>query len=156
MPRPSESSGFSVTEALGASVKLIIPERFRVRHWAGWEGTMATGVTRYGEGQMLAVPALHKDGRQISIESSIQLLKDPGGQIGWVVAIVRHVTERFLREKERRAQVKAVPAKTTGQPQERRPGLIADLDRHSRGAPRTRVKCNPRFVFRGRPRLTAS
>lgn len=59
-------------------MKLIIPERLRVRHCAGWEGTMTTGVTRYGEGQLLAVPALHKDGRQISIEFSIQLLKDPG------------------------------------------------------------------------------
>jgi PAS domain S-box-containing protein len=91
--------GFSVTEAVGASMNLIIPERLRVRHWAGWEGTMTTGVTRYGEGQLLAVSALHKDGRQISMEFSIQLLKDPAGQIEWVVAIVRDVTERFLREK---------------------------------------------------------
>ena len=29
--------GFRVTEALGASMNLIIPERLRVRHWAGWE-----------------------------------------------------------------------------------------------------------------------
>lgn len=64
---------------------------------------MTTGVTRYGEGQLLAVPALHKDGRQISIEFSIQLLKNAGGQIEWVVAIVRDVTERFNREKNQRA-----------------------------------------------------
>ena len=108
--------GFRVSEALGASMNLIIPERLRVRHWAGWEMTMTTGVTRYGEGQLLAVPALHKDGRQISIEFSIQLLKDADGQIEWVVAIVRDVTERFIREKELRAQVKALQAKTTGQP----------------------------------------
>lgn len=56
---------------------------------------MTTGVTRYGEGQLLAVPALHKDKRQISIEFSIQLLKDLDGQIEWVVAIVRDVTDRF-------------------------------------------------------------
>ena len=108
--------GFSVTEAVGASMNLIVPERLRVRHWAGWEATMTTGVTRYGEGQLLAVPALHKEGRQISIEFSIQLLKDAGGHIEWVVAIVRDVTERFIREKNRRAQEKAVREKTTGQP----------------------------------------
>ena len=107
--------GFRVTEALGASMNLIIPERLRVRHWAGWEAAMTTGVTRYGEGQLLAVPALHKDGRQISIEFSIQLLKDADGQIEWVVAVVRDVTERFIREKELRAQVKALQAKTNGQ-----------------------------------------
>jgi PAS domain S-box-containing protein len=108
--------GFDSTEAIGASMNLIIPERLRVRHWAGWDATMTTGVTRYGDGQLLAVPALHKDGRQISIEFSIQLLKDPDGQIEWVVAIVRDVTERFIREKELRAQLKAVQAKTTVQP----------------------------------------
>lgn len=108
--------GFSATEALGASMNLIIPERLRVRHWAGWEAAMTTGVTRYGEGQLLAVPALHKDNRQISIEFSIQLLNDLDGQIEWVVAIVRDVTARFGREKDLRAQLKAVKAKTIAQP----------------------------------------
>ena len=107
--------GFPVTEALGVSMNLIIPERLRARHWAGWEATMRTGVTRYGEGQLLAVPALHKDGRQISIEFSIQLLKDADGQIEWVVAVIRDVTERFIREKDRQAHVKAVQAQTPGQ-----------------------------------------
>jgi PAS domain S-box-containing protein len=99
--------GFRVTEALGVSMNLIIPERLRARHWAGWEATMRTGVTRYGEGQLLAVPALHKDGRQVSIEFSIQLIKDADGQIEWVVAIMRDVTERFIREKDLRAQLKS-------------------------------------------------
>jgi PAS domain S-box-containing protein len=108
--------GFRVTEVLGVSMNLIIPERLRARHWAGWGATMRTRTTRYGEGQLLAVPALHKDGRQISIEFSIQLVKDADGQLEWVVAIIRDVTERFIREKDLRAQVKALQAKTTGQP----------------------------------------
>ena len=108
--------GVRVTEALGASIDLIIPERYRARHWAGWEDTMRTGVTRYGEGQLLAVPALRSDGRQISIEFSIQLIKDANRQIVWVVGIIRDVTERFMREKNLRAQLKAVQAKTGGQP----------------------------------------
>lgn len=99
--------GFRATEALGVSMNLIIPERLRARHWAGWEATMRTGVTRYGEGQLLAVPALHKDGRQVSIEFSIQLIKDADDQIEWVVAIMRDVTERFIREKDLRAQLKS-------------------------------------------------
>jgi PAS domain S-box-containing protein len=103
--------GFSSAEVLGVSMDLIIPERLRGRHWAGWEGTMGTGVTRYGEGQLLAVPALHKEGRQISVEFSIQLLKDAAGQIEWVVALFRDVTERFAREKALRAQLKATEPK---------------------------------------------
>jgi PAS domain S-box-containing protein len=105
--------GFGVTDALGLSLNLIIPERLRARHWAGWDATMRTGVTHYGEGQLLAVPALHKDGRQVSIEFSIQLIKDVHGQIEWVVAIIRDVTERFIREKDLRAQLRALQAKTT-------------------------------------------
>ena len=106
--------GFPVTEALGVSMNLIIPERLRARHWAGWEATMRAGVTRYGEGQLLAVPALHRDGRQVSIEFSIQLVKNADGQIEWVVAVIRDVTERFIREKTLRAQLKALEAKTAG------------------------------------------
>jgi PAS domain S-box-containing protein len=100
--------GFRATEALGTSLNLIIPERLRGRHWAGWEAAMSTGMTRYAEGQLLAVPALHKDGRHISIEFSIQLVKDEDGRIESVVAIIRDVTERYSREKALRAQLQAL------------------------------------------------
>jgi PAS domain S-box-containing protein len=106
--------GFSAGEALGVSMDFIIPERLRGRHWAGWEAVMRSGVTRYGQGQLLAVPALHKDGRQLSIEFSIQLAKDAGGHIEWVIAVFRDVTERFAREKALRAQLKALEAKAGG------------------------------------------
>jgi PAS domain S-box-containing protein len=97
--------GFRAAETVGASMDVIIPERLRARHWAGWDETMRTGVTRYGEGQLLAVPALDKNGRQISIEFSIQLIKAANGQIEWVVAVIRDVTERYAREKAIRAQL---------------------------------------------------
>ena len=100
--------GFSRTETMGASLDLIIPARLRARHWAGWKAAMHTGRTRYGEGQLLAVPALHKDGRQISIEFSIQLLQDANGRIEWVVAIIRDVTERYNRDKALRAEFAAM------------------------------------------------
>ena len=60
------------------------------------------------------MPALHKDGRRVSIEFSIQFMKDGNGQIEWVVAIIRDVTERYIREKTLRAQFKALQNKTTG------------------------------------------
>ncbi len=100
--------GFGAIEAIGVSMDLIIPERLRARHWAGWETAMKTGATRYGEGQLLAVPALHKDGRQISIEFSIELLKGSDGAVEWVVALIRDVTERYAREKALRQELKAL------------------------------------------------
>ena len=103
--------GFSAAEVLGVSMDFIIPERLRARHWAAWEATMRTGVTRYGAGQLLAVPALRNDGDQISIEFSIQLIKGPDARIAWVVAVIRDVTERYGREKALRAQLKVLAAK---------------------------------------------
>ncbi|HEY5085819.1 MAG TPA: PAS domain S-box protein, partial [Gemmatimonadaceae bacterium] len=49
--------GFSEAEALGQSLDLIIPENLRARHWNGYAETMRTGKTRYGAGDLLAVPA---------------------------------------------------------------------------------------------------
>ena len=106
--------GFGAAEALGASMDLIIPERLRGRHWGGWEHVMQTGVTRYGDGQLLAVPALHKDGRQLSVEFSIQLLEDGTGQIEWVVAVFRDVTERFQKDKAQKLRLKDLEAKVGG------------------------------------------
>jgi PAS domain S-box-containing protein len=104
--------GFREAEAVGASMDLIIPDRLRARHWAGWEKAMKTGVTHYGEGQLLAVPALHKDGRQISIEFSIQLLKGVDVAVEWVVAFIREVTERYAREKQLRAHLANLEGQT--------------------------------------------
>ncbi len=106
--------GFTEAEMLGASMDLIIPQRLRSRHWSGWDHVMATGVTRYGGGQLLAVPALHKDGRQLSVEFSIQLLDDGAGRIEWVVAVFRDVTERFLRDKALRLRLKELEAQAGG------------------------------------------
>ena len=100
--------GFSVAEALGRPMDLIIPERLQARHWAGWKKVMETGTSHYEKGQLLTVPARRKDGREISIEFSIQILKDAGGGIEWVVAVLRDVTARFVREKELRAKLKAL------------------------------------------------
>lgn len=89
--------GYSAAEALGQSLDLIIPERFRGRHWDGYHQVMATGVTSYGE-RLLAVPAMRKDGQRISIEFSIALLKDERGEVAGAVAVVRDVTARWQAE----------------------------------------------------------
>ena len=107
-PAAERMFGHTEKEALGASLDMIIPQRLRGRHWDGWTRTMATGQTRYGGGQLLAVPATHRDGRTLSIEFSIQLLLDPAGQIEWVVAVIRDVTERFERDKALKLRLKAL------------------------------------------------
>lgn len=102
--------GFTAEEAIGQSMDIIIPERLRARHWEGYHKVMATGVSRYGSGDVLAVPAMTKDGRTISIEFTIQMLKGAGGEILGPVATVRDVTKRFQREKEMTRRLKELEA----------------------------------------------
>ena len=87
--------GFTAGQAIGASLDLIIPERLRKRHWDGYERVMATGATRYGAGDVLAVPAVAEGGRQISVEFTIILLQDTERRVFGMAAILRDVTARF-------------------------------------------------------------
>jgi PAS domain S-box-containing protein len=87
--------GHAAADAIGRSLDLIIPERLRQRHWDGYRQTMATGQSRYGEGEMLSVPALRQDGATISVEFTIVPLKSDSGQMTGIIAIMRDVTKRF-------------------------------------------------------------
>ncbi len=87
--------GHAAAEAIGRSLDLIIPERLRERHWDGYRRTMETGQSRYGEGDLLSVPSMRKDGRTISIEFTIVPLKSDAGAMIGIAAIMRDVTTRF-------------------------------------------------------------
>lgn len=96
--------GYSAADALGQSLDLIIPDKLRDRHWKGYRQTMSTGITRYGD-TLLAVPALHQDGRRLSVEFSVALLRDTAGVIVGISAIMREVSERQEAERALRARV---------------------------------------------------
>lgn len=97
--------GFSRAAAEGASLDLIIPERLRKRHWDGWQHVIETGVTRYGSGDVLAVPAITRDGRQISVEFTIILLRGQDHAIIGMVAVLRDVTARFEETRRLRREL---------------------------------------------------
>jgi PAS domain S-box-containing protein len=96
--------GHSAAQTVGESLDLIIPEKLRERHWAGYRQTMATGRTRYGD-TLLSVPATHRDGHRLSIEFSVALLRDEAGRIAGISAIMREVTDRRDAEKALRARM---------------------------------------------------
>jgi PAS domain S-box-containing protein len=107
--------GFDAVEAVGQSLDLIIPEKLRARHWQGYGHVMATGHSRYGEGDLLSVPALTKDGRRISVEFTIVMLRDEHGTAIGMASIMRDSTTRFeemksLRRKIRELESAAPPA----------------------------------------------
>jgi len=102
--------GWSAAEVLGKSMEMIIPEKHRARHWQGYFHVMETGLTKYGH-SVLAVPALTKDGRRISIEFNVTLLKDADGAVLGAAASVQDVTARWERDRALRARLAELEAK---------------------------------------------
>ena len=95
--------GFAASEAMGQSLDLIIPENLRARHWDGFHRVMQTGTSRYGHGDLLSVPGMTREGRRISVEFTIVMLRDDEAITG-TVAVLRDVTRSFeeLRELKRK------------------------------------------------------
>src|SRR5271157_2306609 len=89
--------GWSADEALGKSMDMIIPEKHRARHWEGYFHVMETALT--------------KDGRRISVEFNIALLKAADGRILGAGASIQDVTARWERDKALRARLAELEAK---------------------------------------------
>jgi PAS domain S-box-containing protein len=100
--------GFSESEAIGARLDLIIPERLRGRHWEGYDKVMAGAPSRYGQGALLAVPALCKDGQQISVEFTILPLHDDAGKLLGIAAFLRNATACFEEIRALRRELAAL------------------------------------------------
>ncbi|HKM91377.1 MAG TPA: PAS domain S-box protein [Candidatus Acidoferrales bacterium] len=102
--------GYTAGEAVGQSLDMIVPERQRARHWEGYHKVMATGITKYGR-EMLAVPAMRKDGTRISVEFSIVLLRAATGEMLGAAAIMQDVTARWQQQKQIKERLTLLEAK---------------------------------------------
>jgi PAS domain S-box-containing protein len=105
--------GFTEAEALGQSLDLIIPQRQQARHWEGYEKTMATGITRYGN-DTLRVPAMHKDGHTLSIAFTVALLHGPDGKVKGIAAVVRDESKRFAEDRNLRKRLTELEMQAAG------------------------------------------
>jgi PAS domain S-box-containing protein len=101
--------GWSGKEAVGQSMDIIIPEKHRAQHWEGYAHVMRSGVTKY-DSKPLAVPALTRDGRRISIEFFISLPRDGSGQVLGAAAAIIDVTARWSRDKTLRQKLASMEA----------------------------------------------
>jgi PAS domain S-box-containing protein len=102
--------GYRAEEAIGKTLHLIIPEKLRERHSTGYRTVMASGVTRYGR-ELLAVPAVRKDGTRISLEFTILLIRNATNTILGAAATIRDVTARWQQEQELKKRLAAAEAK---------------------------------------------
>ncbi|MBO0714863.1 MAG: PAS domain S-box protein [Acidimicrobiales bacterium] len=105
--------GYPAAEAIGATLDLIVPERLRARHWAGYEATMRTGHTSYAD-RLLAVPAVGRDGNRISIEFRVTLLGDEDGRPAAIGAVIRDVTERYTEDRRLRERLAELESQQGG------------------------------------------
>jgi PAS domain S-box-containing protein len=98
--------GHTRAEAIGKSLDIIIPERFRESHWRGFDRALADGTTKYS-GRALPTRSARKDGATIYVELTFAVVKDAAGTVIGALAHARDITERFLRERaEREAESK--------------------------------------------------
>ena len=101
--------GFSREDAIGQSLDIIIPDKMRERHWDGYYRVMDTGETRYAT-ELLTAPALCKDGRRLSTEFSMVLVRDADGIVQGAAAVIRDVTARWEREKALKERLASLEA----------------------------------------------
>jgi len=88
--------GHAHEEAVGASLDLLVPERFKGAHDAGFARAVASGQLRMG-GRVMRTRANHKDRRKLYVDFSFALLKDASGQVVGVYATARDATEAQLK-----------------------------------------------------------
>ncbi len=96
--------GHDPADLTGRSLTVLMPERLRGSHGAGFSRFRRTGV---GElvGSTTQVPALHADGREIAIDLTLSRLdpvpgEDPDGAV--VVAVLRDASTTVLLERQLR------------------------------------------------------
>ena len=95
--------GHSAAEALGNSLDLIIPERFRPAHWQAYDRAIESGQTKY-DGRVLTTRSVRKDGSKLFVDLSFMLVKDSHDTVLGALATGRDCTARHLAERQQRAQ----------------------------------------------------
>ena len=99
--------GYSEEEIIGAPVEVLLPERYRERHRAGFERFRVTGRSQM-IGTTVELEGLRKDGTVFPLELSLASWTSGNGTM--LTAIIRDITERQRAEELRRAKEAAEEA----------------------------------------------
>jgi PAS domain S-box-containing protein len=101
--------GHSSAKAIGQSLDLIVPERFRGAHWKGYERAIDDGETKY-TGQSLPTRALRGDGEQFYVELSFAIVRGDDGEVAGALATARDITDRFKKDRDRNRRLAELEA----------------------------------------------
>ncbi len=88
--------GYTVEEALGQNVKILMPPDMRAPHDAGMARYLAHGEARVIGKKNVELPGLHKDGTLFRLELAISAIELDDRS--FFVGIVRDITQRKLAE----------------------------------------------------------
>jgi PAS domain S-box-containing protein len=83
--------GRSATEAVGQSLDLIIPARFRPAHWAGFHRAIRERRTKY-QGRAMRTRSVHANGSKLYVDLSFELVTSETGEVIGALALVRDCT----------------------------------------------------------------
>lgn len=92
--------GYSAQEVAGSGMDVIIPERLRAAHWAGFQRAMQTGKTRLA-GRPTITRATHKSGARLYVEMSFAVVSGEDGAVLGAVVVARDATDRYEKERGR-------------------------------------------------------
>lgn len=102
--------GFTSDEAVGQSVDIIIPEKIRAAHWAGFNKAVAHGDILSAPGARMT-RGLKKNGEALYVEMSFAMVRNPGGDMIGSIAVARDATARYMADRAARQQASAAAAK---------------------------------------------
>jgi PAS domain S-box-containing protein len=101
--------GYTAHEVLGQRLDVLIPERLRSAHWAGFHAAVETGKMQHGR-ESMTTRSIHKDGRDLYVDLSFALVKDKTDHVLGAVAVARDITNRYRVEKESRKRIAELEA----------------------------------------------
>ena len=104
-PAAERIFGYPQDEAVGQSLDLIVPERFREAHWQGYDRALSEGQTKY-IGKALPTRSARKDGSTIYVELTFAIVHHQTGYVIGALAHARDITERWEQERQQRQRIR--------------------------------------------------
>jgi PAS domain S-box-containing protein len=101
--------GHRECDVLGRSLDIIIPERLRAAHWAGFDAAIETGHEKYA-GRVLTTRSVHKDGSRLYVDLAFALIRDDSGAVVGVLSTARDCTARYEEERALRTRLSELEA----------------------------------------------
>ena len=110
-PAAEKMFGYSTAEAAGLSVEVLVPAHLKPQHRAGLANYFATGHgTIVDAGAVVEVSAVRKSGEELTVELSLNPIRDAGVSGRFVLAIIRDVSERVQLRAEAARRLKELEA----------------------------------------------